>query len=93
VRRQFHLFQGSKLSYDESYGFGGGHGLQLRKLNQPFSWHSAEDDVAAAGGDDDDRAAAAKNRTFATCRNSVQGKVLIADDRGQLVLPLHSFMS
>lgn len=46
--------------------------LHLRKLSQPFNWDSEEETD--------------KNRTseFApsTCRNSLQGKNLVADDRG-----------
>ena len=80
-------FQGSSnlVPYDE-YGFGG-HGLQLRKLNQPFAWNTPEDDERrAAEGNHGPGAVGAnrhKNDTNVICRNSVQGKKLIADDRGE----------
>lgn len=72
------------MNYDE-YGFGTGQGLQLRKLNQPFSWHeNSEDGEDGDGAADEDGGGGEKsNKTVpVTCRNSVQGKILITDDRG-----------
>jgi len=48
--------------------------LHLRKLNQPFNWH-LEDEVDTITGNSTDI-------ILTTCRNSVQGKTVIADDRG-----------
>lgn len=64
--------------------------LHLRKLNQPFHWHEEEALGEAAGGDLE-----VENSTglegggglegpAATCRNSVQGRSLVADERGFL---------
>lgn len=44
--------------------------VPVRRLNQQFLWHSVKDDVNGS------------NVKVTTCRNSVQGKVLIVDDRG-----------
>jgi len=74
-----------KLTYDDEYGFGTGQGLQLRKLNQPFSWHEsgdAESDAEVAAGEAEGDGAGNKTAVPANCRNSVQGKILIADDKG-----------
>ena len=46
--------------------------LHLRKLNQPFSWQ--EEEVVDGRN--------ASQEAVATCRNSVQGRETIADDRG-----------
>jgi len=48
--------------------------LHLRKLNQPFNWH-LEDEV-------DTNTSNSTDIILTTCRNSVQGKTVIADDRG-----------
>lgn len=45
--------------------------VPIRRLNQQFLWHSVKDDVNSS------------NVKVTTCRNSVQGKVLIVDDRGK----------
>ena len=79
----------------EDYGGDGGlpDGLQLRKLNQPFAGHDDDDDADAqgeaggGGGDNEGEEGGSGNssssgKVYSTCRNSVQGKVLIADDRG-----------
>ena len=74
------------MTYDDEYGFGTGQGLQLRKLNQPFSWHESGDvegDAEAAAGEAEGDGAANKTAVPANCRNSVQGKILIADDKGE----------
>lgn len=44
--------------------------IPVRRLDQQFLWHSVKDDVNGS------------NVKVTTCRNSVQGKVLIVDDRG-----------
>lgn len=46
--------------------------LPVRRFQQPFLWHSVQDD---SNGTD---------VKVTTCRNSVQGKVLIVDDRGYI---------
>ena len=46
--------------------------LHLRKLNQPFNWN-LEEDLDAGNFSDSN---------LFTCRNSVQGKTVIADDKG-----------
>jgi len=48
--------------------------LHLRKLNQPFNWHLEDEEDSNTGNSTD--------VIFTTCRNSVQGKTVIADDRG-----------
>lgn len=50
--------------------------LRLRKLNQPFNWHLEEEDEINNNDNNKTR------EVIATCRNSVQGKTHIADDRG-----------
>ena len=73
------------MTYDDEYGFGTGQGLQLRKLNQPFSWHEsgdAESDAEVAASEAEGEGAGNKTAVPTTCRNSVQGKILIADDKG-----------
>ena len=77
------------MTYDDEYGFGTGQGLQLRKLNQPFSWHEsgdAESDAEVAAGEAEGDGAGNKTAVPANCRNSVQGKILIADDKGKYFL-------
>jgi len=49
--------------------------LRLRKLNQPFNWHLEEAENVNNSNNK-------SSEIIATCRNSVQGKTLIADDRG-----------
>ncbi|KAF4524258.1 hypothetical protein B566_EDAN008806 [Ephemera danica] len=46
----------------------------LRPRDQPFIWHSGKEDSNST------------NIKVTTCRNSVQGKVLIVDDRGYICL-------
>ena len=72
------------MTYDDEYGFGTGQGLQLRKLNQPFSWHESGDgDGGETEGEaEGDGGGVNKTAVLSTCRNSVQGKILIADDKG-----------
>ena len=48
--------------------------LHLRKLNQPFNWHSEDEESVQEGNSTD--------VIITTCRNSVQGKIVIADDKG-----------
>ena len=74
------------MTYDDEYGFGTGQGLQLRKLNQPFSWHESgdeESEAEAAAGEAEGDGGSNKTAVPAACRNSVQGKILIADDKGE----------
>lgn len=74
-----------KLTFEDDYSFGTGQGLQLRKLSQPFSWHESGDDESeaeAAAGEAETDGGGNKTAVPATCRNSVQGKILIADDKG-----------
>lgn len=71
--------KGSSLAFDE-YGWPGRHGIQLRKLNQPFTWN--EKDESELGNETDDDSTTNKTVRSLACRNSVQGKTLIADDRG-----------
>ncbi|XP_023345266.1 UPF0454 protein C12orf49 homolog [Eurytemora carolleeae] len=49
--------------------------LHLRKLNQPFNWES--DQVTVQGSNTSDFIPT-------TCRNSLQGKAIIVDDKGYL---------
>ena len=80
--------QNPKLTFEDDYSFGTGQGLQLRKLSQPFSWHESGDDESeaeAAAGEAETDGGGNKTAVPATCRNSVQGKILIADDKGDYV--------
>lgn len=59
--------------------------VHRRKLDQHFEWHSAEEeqipDSAILDPGEKDNSTSSK-KVLSTCRNSVQGKSLIADDRG-----------
>ncbi len=65
------------------------HNVHLRKLNQPFEWHSPGPG-GQDGGQDKTNETNVENgvdggdpvKKLTTCRNSVQGKILIADDQG-----------
>lgn len=50
--------------------------LPVRPLDRSFLWHSPKDDMNAT------------DMKISTCRNSVQGKVLIVDDRGRNLVSL-----
>lgn len=63
--------------------------LHLRKLNQPFNWH--EDSVSDISGPGHNSSVNDRVVVF-TCRNSVQGKEVVADDRG-FVCPRTELMS
>ena len=64
------------------------HNVHLRKLNQPFEWHSqgpgSNPDEVVENNDvlNNDTAQNTKKKP-STCRNSVQGKLWIADDQGK----------
>jgi len=53
--------------------------LHLRKLNQPFNWH--EDESPDPSGPVRN-SSLGESQVLFTCRNSVQGKEVVADDRG-----------
>ena len=82
--------QGHSLSYDEWGGDSLPDGIHLRKLNQPFSWHDDDDTdamgEAGGGGGGGEEGGGGNNssdgKVYSTCRNSVQGRMLIADDKG-----------
>ena len=84
------LFQSSSLvrTYNKDEFV---HNVHLRKLNQPFEWHSQ-----APGNDPDTKDlekfqnSTEPKKKPSTCRNSVQGKVWIADDQGKKILVQHS---
>ena len=59
-------FGSSYLTSEDSYV------LHLRKLNQPFNWNLEEEFDAGNFSD----------TNLFTCRNSVQGRTVIADDKG-----------
>jgi len=67
------FYHGSHLIHSEQSSV-----LHLRKLNQPFNWH-LEDDLETDGIG---ASANSSELNLATCRNSVQGKTVIADDKG-----------
>ena len=60
------FYRSSYFTSDDSYV------LHLRKLNQPFNWN-LEEDLTASN---------LTEETELTCRNSVQGRLVLADDRG-----------
>lgn len=77
----------------DEYGHAG-QGIQLRNLKQPFNWHEDQEMVGdgaggGVGGGEAGRGAPSKNETakheMSTCRNSVQGKMIIADDKGTMI--------
>ena len=67
------------------------HNVHLRKLNQPFEWHSQgpgsnpDEVVEKNSGSNNDTTENTKKKP-STCRNSVQGKLWIADDQGKTFL-------
>ena len=62
------FYRSSYFTAEDSYV------LHLRKLNQPFNWN-LEDDPSPSNLTDE---------TLLTCRNSVQGRTSLADDKGYL---------
>lgn len=60
------FYRSSYFNTDDSYV------LHLRKLNQPFNWNLDEDQSSSNLTDE----------TLLTCRNSVQGRTWLADDKG-----------
>lgn len=64
------------------------HNVHLRKLNQPFEWHSqGPGDKKDINKEDLKENITESNqeetkKKLSTCRNSVQGKLWIADDQG-----------
>jgi len=50
----------------------------LRRLNQPFAWHEDQ------RSEEEDQNATTPSPSSIQCRNSVQGRVLLADDRGRV---------
>jgi hypothetical protein len=61
------------------------HNVHLRKLNQPFEWHSpgpGADSDKDLKNNEDGTETNVTIKKMSTCRNSVQGKLWIADDQG-----------
>lgn len=60
------------------------HNVHLRKLNQPFEWHSQGpgEEVEADKLEKFNNSTSDEIKKITTCRNSVQGKLWIADDQG-----------
>lgn len=60
------------------------HNVHLRKLNQPFEWHSQGpgEEVEADKLEKFNNSTGDEIKKITTCRNSVQGKLWIADDQG-----------
>ena len=62
------------------------HNVHLRKLNQPFEWHNSQDsgiqDPETKDLENFNLTSTETKKKPSTCRNSVQGKVWIADDQG-----------
>merc|ERR1712062_213261 len=58
--------------------------VHLRKLNQPFEWHSQGpgEEVEADKLEKFNNSTGDEIKKISTCRNSVQGKLWIADDQG-----------
>ena len=58
--------------------------MHLRKLNQPFEWHSQGpgEEVEADKLEKFNNSTGDEIKKITTCRNSVQGKLWIADDQG-----------
>lgn len=54
--------------------------LPVRPLDRTFLWHSSKDDANAT------------DVKVSACRNSVQGKVLIVDDRGEVLFVVINFL-
>ena len=65
------------------------HNVHLRKLNQPFEWHSQgpgsnPDEVVEKNNVlNNETTQENTKKKPTTCRNSVQGKIWIADDHGR----------
>ena len=63
------------------------HNVHLRKLNQPFEWHSPGPGDEENGGEnvkkESNETQESTKKTPSTCRNSVQGKIWISDDQGK----------
>ena len=65
------------------------HNVHLRKLNQPFEWHSQgpgsnPDEVVEKNNVlNNETTQENTKKKPTTCRNSVQGKIWIADDQGK----------
>lgn len=61
----------------------------MRKLNQPFEWHSpgpgdnVNSDNSENGSEKQSNDTQETKKKPSTCRNSVQGKIWIADDQGR----------
>ena len=67
------------------------HNVHLRKLNQPFEWHSQgpgsnPDEVVENNQVSNNETEHDTKKKPSTCRNSVQGKLWIADDQGKTFL-------
>ena len=76
-------FQNHRSVTHEDTGYYSHGGVHIRRLNQPFTWNFDNETGSGATGQHDGVDDAAMNKTETkTCRNSVQGKALIADDRG-----------
>ena len=62
------------------------HNVHLRKLNQPFEWHSQGpgEEVEAEKLEKFNNSTEEVTKKISTCRNSVQGKLWIADDQGYI---------
>lgn len=64
------------------------HNVHLRKLNQPFEWHNSQDsgiqDPETKDLENFNLTSTETKKKPTTCRNSVQGKVWIADDQGYI---------
>lgn len=58
--------------------------LHLRKLNQPFNWNSREEEGDEPTGDQAEGGRNSSDYTSNTCRNSLQGKTLVVDDKGYI---------
>lgn len=65
------------------------HNVHLRKLNQPaFEWQSSQGSSKEEKSEDNNQETSTKKK-LSTCRNSVQGKIWIADDRGYVCKRSH----
>ena len=65
------------------------HNVHLRKLNQPFEWHSQGpgEEVEAEKLEKFNNSSedSETKKKLSTCRNSIQGKLWIADDQGKIL--------
>lgn len=86
VYRLLTVYTHSSGSEDFGGGSPSGGGVHTRRLNQPrpFSWNGGEDTDVEEVEVDDQRANRTEDETSLpkTCRNTKQGKSVIADDRG-----------